>query len=641
VLSRFVFYNLTGDAIPLILLPGHDAEIRGMYEAVVRKATEEIAKVESQLRELPTILEELSGKESMEAQLEYLEKKTPDLLSYLYYSEDATVERSRFDQLLLDHRILRLVRALEGFDGHVSHDVRRAYAAPFTLKEQVLESTFRVAWERRLKFESPRRVWWRLRPDCTALARLELINHMLLRQREVSHRMVLITGDEAMIRAAAKYEPIPGDRRTFLELYLRHPRAFLATPMVVLSGEARTRTVRSAKADFVSDWLETLLVRYTGDGGVDDARLRDLVACSSDLKELAETYADGDVKYEDLERSRDDASTNRRNALTLIRRAWRVVDKDPDAPVRIKVEWKNHFRQVAMDHAGASPIGRAALERALRAARNQDADTALQDVGTALRDLNRRLLAKIEQTWTEFNRALTLAGFELLLDDETPDTARASERITRKRNAPPVFMESCEWANCFVRQMMVTDDLFGLFRNELEKLETLGKNEPTGYVQSLVFALVFANAERWHVAALFARRAISIAERVRGEELSGAQRPSGREAYYLSSFATRIRAQGEPDLSEAESLLVKAEEALIQDRTSKHSFPITNVRFRAERLALDLERYLLLEFCGKPERADRSARDLDKVFADLVKLHGELECEREDWLTKNVERRVA
>ena len=228
VLSRFVFYNLTGDATPLILLPGHDAEIRGMYEAVVRTATEEIAKVERQLRELPTILEELSGKESMEAQLEYLEKKTPDLLSYLYYSEDATVERSRFDQLLLDRRILRLVRALEGFDGHVSHDVRRAYAAPLTLKEQVLESTFRVAWERRLKPEkSPSRSGWRLRPDCTALARLELINHMLLRQREVSHRMVLITGDEAMIRAAAKYEPIPGDRRTFSELYLRHPRAFL------------------------------------------------------------------------------------------------------------------------------------------------------------------------------------------------------------------------------------------------------------------------------------------------------------------------------------------------------------------------------------------------------------------------------
>ena len=88
-------------------------------------------------------------------------------------------------------------------------------------------------------------------------------------------------------------------------------------------------------------------------------------------------------------------------------------------------------------------------------------------------------------------------------------------------------------------------------------------------------------------------------------------------------------------------MLRKAEEALIQDRTrEEHPVTITNVRFRAERLALDLERYLLLKYCRKSAQADRAARDLDKVFADLVKLHDELECERKDWLRENVKRRV-
>ena len=184
----------------------------------------------------------------------------------------------------------------------MSREAQQAYGVPRTLQDQIVESSFRIDWERRLRRENPSRSDRRLKPDCAALARLELVNRRL-RQHEPDRRLVLITGDEAMFRAGDEYRPISGERRTFSELYLRHPRAFLATPMVVLSGSGRPEASRAGSTDFVTDWLDTLLARYTGDAGVDGARLRDLADSASALGKLAGTHSPTRIWRKKISRS--------------------------------------------------------------------------------------------------------------------------------------------------------------------------------------------------------------------------------------------------------------------------------------------------------------------------------------------------
>ena len=310
-----------------------------------------------------------------------------------------------------------------------------------------------------------------------------------------------------------------------------------------------------------------------------------------------------------------------------------VVRVDPDAPDRIRSEWKKHFRQIASDHAGVSRIGRAAVEKTL-------SDVLDRDVDEALDELNRLLSQRSDRTWTEFNRALVVAGFELLLDGGPADEKR--EPAARKRQAPPIVIESCDRANDFVRRMAGASNVFETFRSEADGLRTLMERDRTGYMQSLVFALVFANAEKWHIATLLARRATSIAGRDRGEETSDASTSSpcpvsGREAFYLCSFAVRLGARTESELREAESLLEEAEAALGREHAGNRCLSVGTARFRAERLALGLERHLLARFV---DVSVQSGRALDELFKCLARLHDELEDEKDAWVREHVRRRV-
>ena len=641
VLSRFIFYDLTDTDTPMILLPGHDAEVRGMYEAVLTKAQRFLDEVNNQRTELRAILEEIAKIGDLEGKVEVLQSKTPDLLSYLYYSTNAAVELSRFGQLIIDGRIRRLAFALERWskfsDERIadSHEMRQAHSVPITIQDQITESFFRTDWKRRLHRENPKRRLWQLRPDCAALARLELIN-LRLRQHGHGRRLVLITGDEAMFRAAAQYTPIPENPATFSELYLRHPRAFLATPMVVLSAPCRGGTDGWRTTDFVTDWLETLLARYTDDAGVDDARLQEIENCSADLADLAKRAAGSDVDDRNLNMRSQDFSESRQNALTLIQRAKHVVEIDPGAPDRIKSEWNKHFKQLVTEHAGASHIGRAAIRQTLDAALKQNIDTALDD-------LNRLLSDRIDQTWAEFYRALVVAGLELLLEGGPKDEAR--KLYTRKRSPPPIVIQSSTWAVDFVRRLAGTSDVLGTFRREAECLESLVEDDPSGYMQSLVFALVFANAEKWHIATLLSRRAISIARRIQGEQVSDTSTSvensvSGREAFYLCSFAVRLRARMESDLQEAEALLGGAEEALRQEHARNQCLSVSMIRFDAERLALELERCLLLRFGDAYVPGRERIGSLVVLFDRFTRLYSDLETERNDWLREHLRRRI-
>ena len=642
VLSRYIFYYLTDRDTPLILLPGHDAEVRAIYRAVVEQASEYLGHVESQRRKLRTIIKAIAGIGSLDKKIEILKSKTPELLSYLYFTHNAGVELSRFNQLIVDCRLLRLILALglwsenDGEDGGVSHDAIQACSVPLTLEDQILESALRIDWERRLKAEKPKRNRRRLMPDCAALARLELIN-LRLRHGRVARRLVLITGDEAMFSAGAEYVPLRGDRRTFSELYLRHPRAFLATPMIVLSGRIDDGTDQMGRADFVSGWLETLLARYTDDSGVNSARVRELVEVSAELEELADDLSGRDID-EDSNEDFFDTSGASKNARTLVERASRVVGVDREAPAKIRKEWEKHVDQLSMEHAGASAISRTAVEKTLHTALEQaDSD--------ALDELDRLLAERIDRTWREFNWALVVAGLELLLDDE-PD-GEGGNSPARVRNPPPVIIESCGWADDFVRRMSGTDDISSMVKGERKGLRSLVENDHAGYVQSLVFALVFANAEKWHVADLMARRAISIAERSHGagsgDTIKLVPAPaSGREAFYLCSFVTRIRARTESEASEAKSLLERAEEALRQEPAGDRNVPAVEARFRAERLALELQRHVLVRFAGESmqTRAWREPRSLNGVFEDLVELRRDLDGVTDAWVREHVRRKV-
>jgi hypothetical protein len=172
----------------------------------------------------------------------------------------------------------------------------------------------------------------------------------------------------------------------------------------------------------------------------------------------------------------------------------------------------------------------------------------------------------------------------------------------------------------------------GVILNEREIRQLLGQldgltTRRARYLSSLLYALLFAYADRWSVAYSLARRAVEIAQSNQAE-VEEASRPidnvTGREAYYLACVTRRLTSRERGDLSICQQYLESARKALARDvsrdRDSEEAYPpMTGLRFDAEEVAVATARAMFEGFtqkwklAGNTSFVDQLRRNMERI----------------------------
>lgn len=207
-----------------LLIPPHDIELLNMLSATHRKMrqqTEEYV-TESMFDSLSTLFEKFEENNDHQFLIDALSRQVPKLVELFNPYSGPSAALKRF-ALLEDNTFQRIdtYKEKDQFTfpllDSINNDDDRAESAQMILN-----------WEKRLRRRKvPHKPDYALRDDAEVLATLEYVNSEL---RYENKKVALITGSRSLFSVCEQYTPWADDKKTFDELYLRHPQAFLSNP---------------------------------------------------------------------------------------------------------------------------------------------------------------------------------------------------------------------------------------------------------------------------------------------------------------------------------------------------------------------------------------------------------------------------
>ncbi|HEX9640022.1 MAG TPA: hypothetical protein VGB13_01770 [Candidatus Krumholzibacteria bacterium] len=562
-LGKHIFTRLPP---PLLLIPPVEQQVRRMARAIVQKAADRDRKARRELAVIGAEIAELAAKDDDGVFL-WFQQRAPGLTEVLVGRTGPAAALHRLGQLLERRTIAIASFALER---NWIEDVEfsRALQVPFDGTEAAAVREAREDWFERL-FAATHDPEARTRlsnvEDAQMLAHLECINQKL----DARRRIVLITATTTLLRAARSYRS-PGSEAGFADLYLRHPRSYLADPNVLAVKDASGGAGWETLADPVKiksgllDCLDTFLGKFDSDREgyqVELARLLELP--DNQLEEMARA---------------------------VLARFPRIADE---------------FRE------SRTSYGDSVVLVGMRDGDLVDEQALARDLKAQLHRISDKLDECAGQTWDALFKGFTEAGYGLLF--HRPHGAS----LRRARNIPPLFFESLPEAQRFVAQML--DSGARMTAQHYDHcLGALYAEDPSGYTYWLAYGLLFAAEQSWRVAAILAERALSIARTGQCKKTI-----TGREAAYLRAVTLRHDARCATDLAQVEAALELAETCLKQDHAERPGLEAFRVRFEAERLALDVSYQLFAHF------ADETIPGTVRTLGSLQdSLHHLLESER-------------
>lgn len=531
-LARHIFYQLEHSR-PLLVLPPMEQEITRVFNAVSRSINSEQIRARGELNNLRRLVSSLGQEKDQRALLERLDSKAPTLWKLLKGARGPSAAMGRLRHLFRDIRITPLDFALEK-DWISDLELRHAMETPTRFADMVELIDLRDAWYSRLlksKSVSGSRV--KIHDDATVLARLEWINGKRLDQER--YRFVLITGDSAIHKAARAYSAI-GANRCFGDLYLRHPRAYLAEPGVLSPESSYTPGSPESK---LLGWLDTFLAECYSRG-------------TSYRAELDELTSMDDRSLQDL--------------------AAPVLKIHPGIVEEFRQRWASYNKNLILIGLEVPTDETSSVLSNLR----HDIKTILQRVD----DLLRR---RVWETWEDCFKIVMDLGYGMLFYP-------AIARELRSRNPPALIFETFPEATEFLEKMLKSRMVGKLDSDYQKDLETLLDRDPSRYTYFLAYAVLFAAEGIWHVAAALAQRAMEISDS------TDIPRISGREAAYMRAVALRHDARRLHDLAEVARLIDEAERRLLLDRKDRPTLNAGEIRFEAERSSLNLTYHLFALF---------------------------------------------
>ena len=541
-----------------LLIPPHDEELLSQLSAINRKILVSPDSIDKNMFEnLTLIFEEYEKSNNDQILLNSLKSSVPDLVELFnpYRGPMAALERYA---MLPETTIQRIDTYLEnGFAFPIldpindSHDRRIADA----LIEQ---------WELQFrKHKRPRKPRYAIRNDAEVLASLEYINSNL---QDQGKQLVLITGSSQLFKASQNYFlPWQTDGRSFSDMYLRHPQAFLAHERFFLPHGAEEASFK------LIDWLNIffpngLLPAMLPQGIVDRRFVRRILRNDPRLK---------------LDRVIDFLSNSGKDPLHLLD------------------EWKTQVESIAKIKYSdglekAEERGIEKLVNIVHELRDKK-DWSLDKLrGMIFKESMFSISTLYSRTiwvglWCMISRVETAGIPALRFDKSYKEVEKYCERVVQ-----------LQLATIKNKHQISRDEL-----NELRKLNTLvEERDPSFYLAHVIHALAFAVKGHWYATLTLAKTAMKICD-----EIEPAKRgvTRGREAAYIACIAARRSVKSRVGLKDAEKYL---DEAI---RREDDGAP-EDIRFAAERLQIEAKSYYFDLFC------DRKSLDNEAVTATLTAL---------------------
>ncbi|MDD9721799.1 hypothetical protein PVW51_13910 [Sulfitobacter sp. PR48] len=555
-LADFIWHDLCPDR-PLLLLPGVDREVATLIQVSASRNAPS-----------PDAVDQIT---KLQQELYATNDETQRTVARRLAS--AIIDIKRGGRLMALERLKRFA-PVDDLHGRGTHgfppDVLAVLTPPNRISDMLEYAVLRNDWQDLMALvgrADPERL--PVSRDIDALSYLEFWNRRLV-NLDKPHRLVYITGDVSILRAASQRSAedfrlgdLPeqsGPTPTFLDAFIRHPRSLFDRPGVLRSRGA-AKTVPNV-ANSIKAWLRLLLGEYQDEHGNlghwnwPKARFDLADAVERDVLEVAAR------KPEVLQEARDSWSgfTESVSLADLIDgNMFPEGDRDKEYRVGALLDW-------------------------------------LKEHGAELND-------EVENYWRDCVLAFTEFRFLLDIISKRPPTHRRAPQLCLEGTEPQTFLDQAKrW---LADPKSFNSETYEEYKNRL--------NEADGNDYNFLVAIAFilASGGNWHSTAFLCAHARLVSDR---QILSGVPKntlgPNGREAAYLEAFARRHLARKAEDLDVCIDLVEKAiaiyrDECSGEGKIPKSGDPIME-RFNGERLAINYTLEMLA--CdGQLQRANVAA----------------------------------
>lgn len=405
-------------------------------------------------------------------------------------------------------------------------------------------------WKARLKKQKVLRKPARaLNNDAEVLAAIEHIN-LDLCEKSIRKQIVLVTGSNYLFVAASEYKPYANDERSFADIYLRHPQAFLAHPKFFSLSVSENATFK------LMDWLNLFF--------------------PSELQPAIEPQ--GIVRREFL-RNFIDGKDDSLNIVTEV-----LARSDKNAYHLLK-EWRTQVASVAQ-------------------ARYADGLDWAKEKGA--KELAKKLGELRQKTGWSIEKLRDMIFMESLLSVSSlywmtvwvglwSSAVRVESKGVPALRFDGEFKELEQYRDAVI-QLQLKSVEKGVSKEELDTLRKLSKKveetDDSLYHAHVIHALAFATKGHWHATLTLARIAMAICD----YHIDPTERRFrwGREAAYLACIAVRRSIKNRSGLSDAEKYL---DEAI---KRENEGWP-EDIRFSSERLTIQT-RYHFFDLFFEPKR---------------------------------------
>jgi len=545
-LADYIFFKLSPE-VPLLIIPPIEVEIRIIWLALIAKFGDKPPAREIQsglIWETMRSLENAAVRSYPEEQeiinkiLHLIHLETGPAAEFRKLQQILELGRIGSPELIKDHSEIRTKAIKEALE-------------PFSRIQDIFEhSTLTRQWFDRLSKTTKAATATRsklinLERDAAALARLAIWNSRL---EKYNTRIIYLTGARNIFEAAWNFRY--KNDKTFADLYLRHPRAFLSSPDVLNNVAIRPQEIYEPMYDpsQFEDWIRTFIANFEIQG--DLFRTEDKFALAAHSQDIAKATAHQQPTLA------SDFHQKWQNYTRNIRTAYR-------APPKIQERIASYFGEV--------PSGRITLETWERLRRG----------------LDEQIRKMTDETWESCFKIATRTGFSFLFH----------EQVGRKipaRTVPPLYFTGWESTHHFIHQISRWHENEDFVAKVYEEgIQSIQREEPSGYAYYLAHSILFAGRGQWQIAAILASRAIAKTGTV---NVSNPSLPNGREAYYLMAYCRRHTARNLGEVEEAHRLIDRAIVLFQDERKHPGYFEAIPERFEVEKLAFKMTRLMYFRF---------------------------------------------